>query len=343
MGNAESALSRHNALKTGLVVLALAAVLAASLNIREKTGTSLQTTDTVLMVSPAAFGYNEQTAVNNAFQKSGSADNVSELARKESDDYIELLKENGIHVVAVEDTPEPHTPDSVFPNNWFSTHDDGTLVLYPMFAENRRLERSPAVLEAIRQSFDVKRTVDLTSYEEQGLFLEGTGSMVLDRVNKIAYACRSPRTDETVLEDFCSQLGYSAVLFEAVDANGTQIYHTNVMMCVGSEIAVVCMEAIRDPDQRAAVRESLENAGKTIVEITFDQMDHFAGNMLEVRDRDGEPCLIMSLTAYKSLTKEQIGFLESKVKLITPALDCIEENGGGSARCMIAEIFQGNP
>ena len=298
-----------------------------------------QTTDTVLMVRPAAFGFNAETAVNNAFQKAGSEDNISELARKESDAYIELMEACGIHVIAVEDTSEPHTPDSVFPNNWFSTHENGTLVLYPMFAENRRLERKPAVLEAIKENFNIQKTVDLTYYEEDGMFLEGTGSMVLDRVNKIAYACRSPRTNETVLEDFCRQLGYTPILFNAVDANGMQIYHTNVMMHVGSEIAVVCMDSIKDPEERSTVRESLEKTGKTIVEITFDQMNHFAGNMLEVHNGKGEPCLIMSLTAYNSLSEEQIQFLESRMKLITPFLSCIEENGGGSARCMIAEIY----
>ena len=265
--------------------------------------------------------------------------NIPQKARKESDNYVQLLKDNGINVIAVEDTKKPHTPDSVFPNNWFSTHDDGTLVLYPMFAENRRLERKPAALEAIEANFDEKRTVDLTHYEEEGLFLEGTGSMVLDRVNKIAYACESPRTNRTVLNDFCEQLGYTPVLFKAVDAEGTEIYHTNVMMHVGTETAVVCMEAIRDPEKRSEVRESLEKTGKTIVDISFDQMNHFAGNMLELRNKDGEPCLVMSLTAYESLTDEQIEFLKSRMTLITPDLDCIEQNGGGSARCMIAEIF----
>ena len=242
-------------------------------------------------------------------------------------------------MITVEDTMEPYTPDSVFPNNWFSTHDDGTLVLYPMFAENRQLERKPGALEAIKENFHVKRTVDLTHYEEDGLFLEGTGSMVLDRVNKIVYACISPRTNETVLEDFCRQLGFSPVLFHAVDEKGMQIYHTNVMMNVGTEIAVVCMESITDPEERSMVQKSLENTGKTIVEITYDQMSHFAGNMLEVHNKKKEPCLIMSLSAYNSLSDEQVEFLSSKMNLITPALDCIEENGGGSARCMIAEIF----
>ena len=330
--------------KKGIVIFALVVVaiivgLLLYLNSGTKTDTSLQTTDTVLMVSPVAFDYNEETAVNNAFQEEDEQNNTAKLARKESDAYVKLLRDNGINVITVEDTKKPHTPDSVFPNNWFSTHDDGTLVLYPMFAENRRLERKPAALEAIEENFNEKRTVDLTHYEEDGLFLEGTGSMVLDRVNKIAYACESPRTNQTVLEDFCDQLGYTPILFKAVDADGMEIYHTNVMMHVGTEVAVVCLDAIKDPDQRAKVEESLENTGKTILEISFDQMNHFAGNMLELRNKDGEPCLIMSLTAYESLSDEQIAFLASKMTLITPDLDCIEQNGGGSARCMIAEIF----
>ena len=322
-----------------LLALAIVAALLLFLNTNAKTEEASQTTDTVLMVRPVAFDYNEETAVNNVFQEEDEQSNTAETARKESDAYIKLLEDNGINVIAVEDTKKPHTPDSVFPNNWFSTHDDGTLVLYPMFAENRRLERKPAVLEAIEANFDEKREVDLTHYEEEGLFLEGTGSMVLDRVNKIAYACESPRTNRTVLEDFCRQLGYSPVLFKAADSGGTEIYHTNVMMHVGTEVAVVCLEAITDEAQRAEVRESLERTGKTIVEITSDQMNHFAGNMLEVHNRDGEPCLIMSLAAYNSLTKEQVDFLKSKMTLITPDLECIEQNGGGSARCMIAEIF----
>ena len=324
-----------------VVVLAIIVGLLLYLNLGTKAEPSSQTTDTVLMVSPVAFDYNEETAVNNAFQEEGdeSESEITKMARKESDAYIKLLRDNGISVIAVKDTKKPHTPDSVFPINWFSTHDDGTLVLYPMFAENRRLERKPAALEAIESNFDEKRTIDLTHYEEEGLFLEGTGSMVLDRVNKIAYACESPRTNKTVLKDFCDQLGYTSVLFKAVGVDGTEIYHTNVMMHVGTEVAVVCLDAIKDDDQRAMVKESLESTGKTIVDISFDQMNHFAGNMLELKNKDGDPCLVMSLAAYGSLTDEQIEFLESKMNLITPDLDCIEQNGGGSARCMIAEIF----
>ena len=233
----------------------------------------VQTTDTVLMVKPAAFGYNEETSVNNHFQtKSGESD-IPERARQESEAFIALLEESRINVIAVEDTPEPHTPDSVFPNNWFSTHEDGTLVLYPMFAPNRRLERKPAVLEVIKANFNVKRTVDLTYYEKKGLFLEGTGSMVLDRVNRIAYACRSPRTSAEVLENLCGKLGYEPLLFDAFDTGGTRIYHTNVMMSIGTEIAVICQDSIRDPSQRTRVRESLEKSGRTVMDISFGRFE----------------------------------------------------------------------
>lgn len=291
------------------------------------------------MVRPAAFGYNEETAVNNAFQQKGTGADIQAEARRESDAYIGLLESSGINVVAAEDTAEPHTPDSVFPNNWFSTHDDGTLVLYPMFAENRRLERKPAVLEAIKANLDVKRIVDLTHYEEEGKFLEGTGSMVLDRAGGIVYACRSPRTNEEVLRDFCESLGYSPLMFDASDAGGRQIYHTNVMMHIGSDTAVVCMESIGDAEERARVRSSLEESGRTIVEITHGQMEHFAGNMLELRSSRGEACLVMSKTARSALSEDQLSVLGSGRRLITPDLDCIEMNGGGSARCMLAELF----
>ncbi len=300
---------------------------------------SVQTTDTVLMVKPVAFGYNEETSVNNNFQTYSGERDIPELARQESEAFIALLEKSGINVITVEDTPEPHTPDSVFPNNWFSTHKDGTLVIYPMFAPNRRLERKPVMLETIRAVFDVKRTVDLTPYEGKGLFLEGTGSMVLDRVNRIAYACRSPRTSAEVLEDFCERLGYDSLLFDAFDAGGTRIYHTNVMMSIGFEIAVLCQNSIRDPSQRAKVRESLEKSGRTVMDISFGQMNCYAGNMLELRSRAGEPCLILSRKAYNSLSDEQKGFLVSRIKLLIPSLDCIERNGGGSARCMLAEMF----
>lgn len=300
----------------------------------------MQTTSTVFMVKPVRFGFNPQTAQSNAFQKKeGYGIQVQEAALREFLAYATLLRANGISIALAEDTQEPRTPDSIFPNNWFSTHEDGTLVLYPMAAPNRREERKGHFLEIIKKNFKVTRTVDLTHYEEEGLFLEGTGSMILDRENKIVYACRSPRTDMKVLDDFCTQLGYTPVTFESVDRNGQQIYHTNVMMCVGTAYAIVCLESIADPQERENVVTSLEKSGKKIIEITFDQVNKFAGNMLELRNGEGKKFLVMSATARKSLTSEQNRELSKTYRLLSPQLETIETNGGGSARCMLAEIF----
>lgn len=300
----------------------------------------MQTTSTVFMVKPVRFGFNPQTAQSNAFQKKeGYGIQVQEAALREFLAYATLLRANGISIALAEDTQEPRTPDSIFPNNWFSTHEDGTLVLYPMAAPNRREERKGHFLEIIKKNFKVTRTVDLTHYEEEGLFLEGTGSMILDRENKIVYACRSPRTDMKVLDDFCTQLGYSPVTFESVDRNGQQIYHTNVMMCVGTAYAIVCLESIADPQERQNVVTSLEKSGKKIIEISFDQVNKFAGNMLELRNGEGKKFLVMSATARKSLTSEQNRELSKTYRLLSPQLETIETNGGGSARCMLAEIF----
>lgn len=300
----------------------------------------MQTTSTVFMVKPVRFGFNPQTAQSNAFQKKeGYGIQVQEAALREFLAYATLLRANGISIALAEDTQEPRTPDSIFPNNWFSTHEDGTLVLYPMAAPNRRKERKGHFLEIIKKNFKVTRTVDLTHYEEEGLFLEGTGSMILDRENKIVYACRSPRTDMKVLDDFCTQLGYTPVTFESVDRNGQQIYHTNVMMCVGTAYAIVCLESIADPQERQNVVTSLEKSGKKIIEISFDQVNKFAGNMLELRNGEGKKFLVMSATARKSLTSEQNRELSKTYRLLSPQLETIETNGGGSARCMLAEIF----
>lgn len=300
----------------------------------------MQTTSTVFMVKPVRFGFNPQTAQSNAFQKKeGYGIQVQEAALREFLAYATLLRANGISIALAEDTQEPRTPDSIFPNNWFSTHEDGTLVLYPMAAPNRREERKGHFLEIIKKNFKVTRTVDLTHYEDEGLFLEGTGSMILDRENKIVYACRSPRTDMKVLDDFCTQLGYTPVTFESVDRNGQQIYHTNVMMCVGTAYAIVCLESIADPQERQNVVTSLEKSGKKIIEISFDQVNKFAGNMLELRNGEGKKFLVMSATARKSLTSEQNRELSKTYRLLSPQLETIETNGGGSARCMLAEIF----
>lgn len=299
----------------------------------------MQTTSKVFMVMPVRFGYNPQTAANNAFQKKGYENGAQVNALREFMSYVSLLKANGVSVVIAEDTEYPFTPDSIFPNNWFTTHEDGTLVLYPMFAENRRKERKGDFTDLIHRNFDVKRVVDLSHWESEGLFLEGTGSMILDRDNKIVYACRSPRTSDRVLEDFCKQLGYTSLMFDAVDQNDCQIYHTNVMMCLGIDFTVICLDAIKGEESRKSVIDSLEKTGKKIVGISFEQMNRFAGNMLEVKGTYDRRLLVMSGTARKSLTPAQTREFSSRCRILSPELDFIEANGGGSARCMLAELY----
>ena len=294
----------------------------------------MQTTSKVFMVKPVRFGYNPQTAGNNAFSRPGRENSAQENALREFTSYVALLRANKIDVVIGEDTSTPHTPDSIFPNNWFSTHEDGTMVLYPMSTLNRRHERKEELLEVIRKNFEVRRLIDLTWWENDNLYLEGTGSMVLDRENKIVYAAKSQRTSEKVLEDFCKQMCYTPVYFEAYDRQGVAIYHTNVMMSVGTAYAIVCMESIR-PEDRDRVRTSIMDSGKKILDISFGQLGHFAGNMLELHNTEGRPILVMSASARKSLTTEQNRELSAHYKLLSPQLDYIETHGGGSARCML--------
>lgn len=302
-----------------------------------------QTTNHLLMVRPVRFAFNEQTATNNAFQQRAAnheaAMRTQLEAVREFDAYVQMLREAGVTIDIVQDTPEPPTPDSIFPNNCFSTHEeDGpTLVLYPMYAPNRRLERDK-LLPVLRMR-QWHRIIDLTHYEQQGLFLEGTGSLVLDRDRRIAYACRSPRTNEQVLCDWADLLGYTYVLFDCCDEVGTPVYHTNVVMHVGSRQAVVCLESIRKPKQREALLQSLREGGKEVIDISFSQMHHFAGNMLEVHNADGHPLLVMSHAAYQSLTSAQLSQLEHETRILAPRLSSIETAGGGSARCMLAELF----
>ena len=298
-----------------------------------------QTSTTVFMVKPVCFGFNEQTAENNAFQKEGFEKGAQEKALIESNEFINLLKNNEINVVVAEDTLEPKTPDSIFPNNWFSTHEGGILVLYPMFAPNRRAERKEVFLNSIKKNFECKEIIDLTFWEQKGKFLEGTGSMVLDRVAKFAYACKSPRTSEEVFNDFCKRLGFSPILFNAFDRNGKMIYHTNVLMCIGSTFAIVCSDAIKDKSELEKVLKSLEKGGKKIIEISFEQMEKFAGNMLELKNMQGKRFLIMSQTAFDCLKEDQKDYLEKECIILHPKIECIEINGGGSARCMMAELF----
>lgn len=298
-----------------------------------------QTTSHLLMIKPVRFDFNAETAVNNSFQQASDDKAVAEKATREFEQFVTILTHAGIDVTVVNDTAEPHTPDSVFPNNWISFHSDGSVFLYPMFATNRRQERKPHVLAAIREKFAVNNTIDLTGYEEQQLFLEGTGSMVLDRTNKIAYACLSPRTAIEVLNEWATKAGYDTVAFVSVDSSGSPIYHTNVMMCVADRYAVICLDSIPDQSERNLVEQQLSGTGKDIITISFEQMNHFAGNMLQVQNKEGKPYLVMSSQAFQSLTADQVSRIEAYNPILHSDIKTIETNGGGSARCMMAEVF----
>lgn len=297
--------------------------------------------NTLLMIRPSRFGYNNQTAVNNAFQEAPdrniSDEDIHQKALQEFDGFVDLLKNNGIDVLVIQDSNDPHTPDSLFPNNWISFHPPGTVVYYPMFAENRRLERKSSVIAELKNRFEVQDELDFSSYENDGLFLEGTGSFVLDRPNRIAYACVSPRTDGNLFKVVCEQLQYEPVIFEAFDAFGVPIYHTNVLMCVADRYAIINLIAL-PPGDRERVVNKLEASGKSIIDIDQKQMASFAGNMLQVKDKVGETKLVMSSQAYRSLTHEQKEVLTQFDPLLHASLDTIEKYGGGSARCMLAEI-----
>jgi hypothetical protein len=290
------------------------------------------------MIRPVNFGFNSETAVNNAFQVKGNDKEAQQLAVLEFENFVDLLEQEGVDVTVVNDTPLPFTPDSIFPNNWISFHDDGTVCLYPMYAANRRLERKPAVLEKLAEKFLITDKIDLSGYENQDSFLEGTGSMVLDRDNKIAYACLSPRTDLKVMEKFCAIMKYRPVIFNASDSAGQAIYHTNVMMCVGEEFVVIVLDSIRDPREKEHVLQVIQQTGKEVIDITMQQMNEFAGNMLELKNSRNEKLLIMSSRAFGSLTDAQILKLKTWCRILHSPLNTIETNGGGSARCMIAEI-----
>jgi hypothetical protein len=299
----------------------------------------MQTTSHILMIRPVNFGFNAETAINNAFQVEGNDARAQEKAKQEFDTFVQVLQQNGVDVTVIDDTANPYTPDSIFPNNWISFHDDGSIILYPMFAANRRLERKLSVIDTVAAKFSITKTIDLSHYESEHTFLEGTGSMVLDRQNKIAYACISPRTDYFILTDFCEKMGYAIELFDAIDQKGEPIYHTNVMMCVADKYVVICMDSIPAQIEKEEVMETIKKSGKEIITISFAQMNHFAGNMLQVNNDKGELFLVMSSQAFNSLTNEQVQKLSAYNKIIHSPLTTIETNGGGSARCMMAEVY----
>ena len=301
-----------------------------------------QLASTVMMIRPARFESNPLTAASNRFQgkSSSSPEEQHAIALREFDGLAAVLREAGIEVIVVDDTVEPHTPDAIFPNNWISMHADGRVVLYPMEAENRRTERRHDIIDyldkhARRQVTDV---VDLSAHEDAGHFLEGTGSMVLDRANRVAYACVSSRTHLDPLGEFAQRMGYDVVAFDAVDSGGVPIYHTNVLMNVGEQLAVICAEAIPRDEQRNAVLARLRETGHDILELTYAQLDAFAGNMLELRNNNGERVLAMSQQAYDSLNQEQRATLAANARIVKAPIDNIESSAGGSVRCMLAEV-----
>lgn len=294
------------------------------------------------MIRPVRFAANPQTADSNAFQKLVAKNtDPQESAVREFDALVEVLKTAGVDVRVFDDTAQPHTPDAIFPNNWVTTHADGTVVLYPMQAPNRRLERRMEVIQDLQAGARLKvtRLVDMSSHEGQQRFLEGTGSLVLDRVNQLAYACLSPRTEAGLLQEWGEDLGYEIVAFHALDAEGRPIYHTNVMMCVGDGFAVVCGASIAATAEREKILRRLGDTGHEIVDISFEQMNNFAGNMLQIESRKGDRLLAMSRRARASLTREQIGILEKYARIVSSPIDTIEDHAGGSVRCMMAEVF----
>ncbi|HOD09377.1 MAG TPA: arginine deiminase-related protein, partial [Flavobacterium sp.] len=305
-----------------------------------------QTTNSILMIRPVAFRMNEQTAVNNYYQKvldGLSPETVNAKAQQEFDVFVAKLRKVGVNVIVVDDTMEPNTPDSIFPNNWISFHESGDVALYPMFAENRRAERREDILDILEdEGFEINEIMDYTDAEQDNIFLEGTGSLLLDRENDKAYCALSPRADEELMIEFCEDFEFTPVIFEAFQTvNGERklIYHTNVMMCLGDTFAVICADCIDDKKERKMVLDSLRGDDKEVILITEEQVNNFAGNMLEVKGENGKRFLVMSESAYKSLTKKQIAQLEAHVEIIHSSLDTIEACGGGSARCMMAEIF----
>lgn len=305
-----------------------------------------QSTQTILMIRPVAFRMNEQTAINNYYQKvldNLTPETVNAKAQAEFDTFVNKLKAVGVNVLVVNDTLSPDTPDSIFPNNWVSFHQDGSVVLYPMFAENRRFERREDVLDTLEEKgFLIENIYDFTSAEEDHLFLEGTGSIILDRTNEIAYCALSPRADEELFIEFCEELEYSPVVFNAfqtVENQRKPIYHTNVLMCIGSSFAVLCADAIDDLKERKMVMQQLRSSGKELILITEDQVNNFAGNMLEVVGTNDKKYVVMSTSAYSSLTENQRKTLEKHTEILHSSLDTIEACGGGSARCMMAEVF----
>lgn len=299
-----------------------------------------QAPSSIVMVRPAAFALNLETAQTNAFQNTeNKIAEASTLAQAEFDRMVDKLSAHDIEVIVIQDTPEPRKPDAVFPNNWISFHEDGTVVLYPMLADNRRLERLLPIVDTLRPIFAIKQILDYSRYESGNEFLEGTGSIVFDYPNRIAYACRSARTNEGILKEVCRVLGFKPVVFDAVDERGVPVYHTNVLMCVGSRFAVVCLDAIRDEQDQEILLASFSSTNHKVVAISYAQMAAFAGNMIEVKTKTGEPVVLLSETAFNSLLPGQINAITKYADMLPLSIPTIEQLGGGSVRCMVAGVF----
>jgi len=302
----------------------------------------MQITDTILMIRPASFGANEETAATNFFQSAGTKTDprfIHETALKEFDNMVELLRKNDINVLVIDDTPMPQKPSAMFPNNWLNTSPEGIVSVFPMHAANRRSEKRDDILKTLAEKFIVKDLQDWSEFEVEGKFLEGTGSMVIDHENKVIYACYSPRTDISVLEKFANANKFRAIVFFASDKNGQAVYHTNVVMTLAEDFAILCEEAIEEEWELIAIRQLLDSSGHEVIRIYKDQMHRFAGNMLQVKNTKGEKFLVMSQTAFDSLYEDQKEELSSKCNLLPISIPTIEQTEGGSVRCMMAEIF----
>lgn len=303
----------------------------------------MQTTDTVLMIEPVNFGFNAETAQNNFFQTDAETENTQSKALQEFNNFVEQLRANKINVIVVQDNKDSYTPDSIFPNNWVSFNESGSAFLYPMFAKNRRLERRQEVLDAVKNAgFKLDKVVDLSAPEKEGKYLEGTGSIIFDHKYKLAYGSVSLRLDEELFRNLCAEIDYEPIVFHSFqNALGQRlpIYHTNVMMCVGEKFVVICLDSIDQEIEREKVIETIKRSEKELIEISDAQMNQFAGNMLQVKNTEGKPFLIMSQSAKNALVPDQVAKIENYCEIISADLTTIETNGGGSARCMLAEVF----
>lgn len=301
----------------------------------------MQTSKNILLIRPSNFGFNSETAASNAFQieLNESEEEIEQKKLQEFESFVTTLKSKGVNVFVFDDTIYPEKPDAIFPNNWVTFHSDGTVILYPIFAPNRRHERRQDIIDSLKINFSVNKILDLSKYENESKYLEGTGSIIFDHINRIAYACLSPRTDKELFVEVCDYLNYKPIYFYSHDKRGKEIYHTNVMMCVGERFSVICLDTITDKGERELVFKSLIETGHQVIDITFEQMNNFAGNMLAIQTNDNKSILALSQSSFDSLTAIQKKEIEKYSELVPLSIKTIETIGGGSARCMIAEIF----